>query len=88
MLHNCVALVTIRAASTWTASSSFFDSREQLSQTTLLYSKRGRIHVKYIFSKDFLETLNLRAFNKLSLDQNFSETDLTCSSQVSELEKS
>ena len=87
MLHNFVAHVSIRAASTWTASSSFFDSREQLSQTTSLYSKRGRIYAKYIFSKDFLETLNLRALNRFSLDQDFSEIDLTCSSQVPELEK-
>ena len=53
MLHNFVAPVTIRAASTWTASGSFFDSREQLSQTIPLYFKRGRIYAKYIFSKDF-----------------------------------
>ena len=87
MLHNYVAPVTIRAASTWTASSSFFGSREQLSQTTSLYFKRGRTYAKYNFSKDFLETLNLRALNKFSLDQDFSKIDLTCSSQVPELEK-
>ena len=39
------------------------------------------------FSKDFLETLNLRALNRFSLDQDFSEIDLTWSSQVPELEK-
>ena len=83
MLHNFVAPVTICAASTWTASSSFFYSREQLSQTTSLYIKRGRIYAKYIF-KDFLKTLYLRALNRSSLDQDFSEIDLTCSSQVPE----
>ena len=40
------------------------------------------------FSKDFLETLNLRAFNKFSLDQDFSDLDLTCSSQLPVFEKS
>ena len=39
------------------------------------------------FSKDLLETLNLRALNKFSLDKDFSDIDLTCSSQVPELEK-
>ena len=65
----------------------FFDSEEQLSQTVSQYSKRGRIYAKYIFSKDFLETLNLRAFNKFSLDQDFSYIDLTCSSQLPVFEK-
>ena len=41
----------------------------------------------YIFSKHFLKTLNLKALNRLSLDQDFSEIDLTCSSQVPELKK-
>ena len=78
MLHNFAAPVTNRAASTWTASKSVFDSEEQLSQTVSLYSKRGRIYAKYFFSRDFLETLNLRALNKFSLDQDFSDIDLTC----------
>ena len=60
----------------------FFYSEEQLSQTVSLYSKRGRIYAKYVFSKDFLETLNLSAFNKISLNQDFSDIDLTCSSQL------
>ena len=42
---------------------------------------------KYIFSKDFLETLNLRALSTFSLDQDFFEICLTCSSQVPALEK-
>ena len=58
-----------------------------MSQTVSLYSKRGPIHAKYIFSEDFLETLNLRAFNKLSLDQDFSDIDLTCSYQLPVFEK-
>ena len=87
MLHSFVAPVPIRATSTRAASKSFFDSEEQLSQTVSLYSKRGRIYAKYIFSKDFLETLNLRAFNKFSLDQDFSDIDLICSSQLPLFEK-
>ena len=39
------------------------------------------------FSKDFLKTLNLRAFNKFSLDQDFSDLYLTCSSQLSVFKK-
>ena len=46
------------------------------------------MYAKLIFSKDFLETLNLRALNTFSLDQDFSEIYLTCSSQVPKLEKS
>ena len=42
---------------------------------------------EYFFSKDFLETLNLRALNRFSLDQDFSKIYLTCSSKVPELEK-
>ena len=41
----------------------------------------------YFFSKDFLETLNLRAFNKFSLDQDFSDIDLTWPFQIPVFEK-
>ena len=33
-------------------------------------------------SKVFLETLILRVFNKFSLDQDFSDIDVTCSTQL------
>ena len=40
------------------------------------------MYAKYIFPKIFS-----KAHSKLSLDQDFPEKDLTCSSQVPELEK-
>ena len=84
MLQNFVAPRTIRAASIWTASSSVaFLTPENNYPKQHRYIPREDI---YIFSKDFLETLNLRALYRFSLDQNFSDIDLTCSSRVPELE--
>ena len=87
MLQSFVAPVIILAASVWIDSYCFFESEEQLSHTESLYSSRGGMYVMYIFSSDFLLTLNLRALRRLSLVQALSDILLTWSVHVHVLEK-
>ena len=82
MLHNFVAPVTIRAASTRAAFKSFLIQKSNCPKQYRYIPKEDVYMQNIFFSKDFLETLNLRAFNKFSLDQDFSDIDLTCSSQL------
>ena len=81
MLHNFVAPVTFRAASTRTASRIFLSRRAIVPNSIAIFQKRTYI-CKIYFSKEFLETLNLKIFNKFSLDQDFSDINLTWSSQL------
>ena len=64
----------------------FLVSSEQLSQTASLYSKRGLTKAIYIFSKDVLLTLNLRALRRLRRVQAFSDIFFTCIFQSHESE--
>ena len=66
----------------WIASICFFDSDEQLSHTESLYSSNGRTNEIYIFSCDFLLTLNLRTLKRLSLVQALTDILFTCSVHV------
>ena len=61
MLQSLVAPVMVLTASMWIVSNCFLASVEELSQTESLYSRRGLINDMYIFSSDFLLTLNLSA---------------------------
>ena len=72
-LHSLVALVIIRAASIWITSSCLLVSVGQLSHTESQYSSRGSTYALYIFSSDFLLTLNLRARRRFNLVQAFTE---------------
>ena len=86
MLQSFVAPETTLADSVWIASNCCFDSDEQLSHTESLYSSNGRMNKMYKFSSDFLLSLNLRAFKRLSLVQAFRDILLTCSFHVHVLE--
>ena len=70
MLHSFVAPAIILAASVWIDSNRFFESEEQLSNTVSLYSIRGRMYDIYIFSSNFLLTLNLRALLRIRIRSN------------------
>ena len=87
MLQRFVAPVIILAVSVWIDFNCFFESEEQLSHTESLYSSRGHMYDMYIFSSDFLLTLNLRALRRLSLVQALSDILLTWSVHVHVLEK-
>ena len=82
MLHSLVAPVIIFAASMLIASSCFFDSVVALSQTESQYSNEGRTKDMYIFSKDFLLTLNLSVRSRFSRAQAFVVIVCICSDQV------
>ena len=86
MLHNFVAPVTIRAASVQRLRV-FFIQKSNCPKQYRYIPKEDVYKQNIFFSKDFLETLNLRAFNKFSLDQDFSDIYLTCSSQLPVFEK-
>ncbi len=60
MLQYLVAPHTIRAASVWTDSSSFFSSWVMLLHTTSAYSNNGRIIEIYILSRADLFNKNLK----------------------------
>ena len=60
ILQRLVATDTIRAASFWTDSMSFFSSAVQLSHTTSPYSKRDLMKLRYIFSRLERESMNFK----------------------------
>ena len=78
MLQGLVALDTILAAILWIASNCFFDSDDQLSHIESLYSSNGQTHEIYIFSSDYLLTLNFRTLKRLILIQAFTDLLSKC----------
>ena len=69
ILQSLVAPETNLTASVWIASNCLIDSAEQLSHIVSLYLHSGRLFEKYIFSRDFLLILNLRALRIFILVQ-------------------
>ena len=64
----------------------FFISVEALSHTESLYSKRGRMHEMYIFSRACLLSLNFKVFKRFNLPQAVVAILLMCSFQLHVLE--
>ena len=87
MLHSLVAPVIVLAASIWIASSFFFISDDELSQTESQYSNSGRMKETYICSRDFRLILNLRALINFNLTEAFSHMFSIWSVQRQVLEK-
>ena len=83
MLQSFVAPVIILAASLCTDSNCFLLSVDALSQTTLLYSRRGLMKEMYIFfSRAFLLILNFSTRSKLSLSHAVFVMLFMCSVQL------
>ena len=77
MLQSLVAPVTITAASIWMFSSFCLSYNEQLSQTTLLYSRSGRLKAMYSFSSA-LRSITFSALIMLSRCNAFLEISSIC----------
>ena len=60
----------------------FFLSRRAIVPNSIAIFQKRTYICKIYFSKELLETLNLKVFNKFSLDQDFSDINLTWSSQL------
>ena len=85
--HDLVAPVTIKAASIWIFSKSFFSYWVQLSLTTSAYSNIGLINVKYIVWSVFLSNWNLSIRRRFTLFHALKAISCTCSCQEHDLFK-